>query len=246
MFKLVKYEFRRTMLKPLIALGIALLLELYMAFQLAIGATNNASATFALQVVLICVSYFAVMGLSMSSYSKDLTEKSGYMTFMVPLSTYKVIGAKLLNSFMQSSVFLGLLLVFMPVNLSLLEENFDESALIFFEVMGYAIHGAMGEIIVGFIKGIVMFFLIVIVAYYSITATSTTSKSKGVNGVLAFFVCILLFIFLGIFSEVISSITEQGTVSELVANVIEIIFYLVCIVIGFVVTASSLEKKFNL
>ena len=179
MFKLVKYEFRRTMLKPLIALGIALLLELYMAFQLAIGSTNNASATFALQVVLICVSYFAVMGLSMSSYSKDLTEKSGYMTFMVPLSTYKVIGAKLLNSFMQSSVFLGLLLVFMPVNLSLLEENFDESALIFFEVMGYALHGAMGEIIVGFIKGIVMFFLIVIVAYYSITATSTTSKVRA-------------------------------------------------------------------
>ena len=94
MLRLLKYELRKTMMSKLILLGITLVAE---AVFLA-GLWGNRENTLAIGAVLlffIALTGIAIMGiLSVATLHKDMNTRQGYMLFMTPNSTYRILGAK--------------------------------------------------------------------------------------------------------------------------------------------------------
>ena len=89
MLKLTKYEFRKNMSAPAILLIVIGILEIVFLCCLAVGKESYVGLSFGIQSVVMMFSYFIILVLSISSYSRELKSKSSYMTFMAPVSTYK-------------------------------------------------------------------------------------------------------------------------------------------------------------
>ena len=97
MFKLMKYEFRKTQTTKLILLAIIGIAEI--AFL--IGLYGNQEVTAGLSIVaLVLLSLFGVFVVGLESITilhRDMNTRQSYMLFMTPNSSYKILGAKVLE-----------------------------------------------------------------------------------------------------------------------------------------------------
>ena len=97
MFKLMKYEFRKTWITKLILLGVTAVAEAVYLFGLY---TENENA---LEISIPLLVIFAVFGVlvigleSVLTLHRDMNTKQSYMLFMTPNSSYKILGAKVLE-----------------------------------------------------------------------------------------------------------------------------------------------------
>ena len=97
MFKLLKYEFRKTAFPKLVMLALTVLAEA--AFLYGYFANKeDAMGTAVLFLVLLTLVGIALMGImSLVNLHRDMNTKQGYMLFMTPNSCYKILGAKVLE-----------------------------------------------------------------------------------------------------------------------------------------------------
>ena len=97
MFKLMKYEFRKTRATKLMLLAIALVAEV--AFL--IGLYGKHELTAALSVgALITLAFAGIMIVGLESIvtlHRDMNTKQSYMLFMTPNSSYKILGSKVVE-----------------------------------------------------------------------------------------------------------------------------------------------------
>ena len=112
MFKLLKYEFRKTWYTKAILLVLTLIAQA--AFL--IGIFFDKDETLGLSVAsLVMLATFGIMVIGLVSlivFHQDLNTKQSYMLFMTPNSSYKILGAKALEnglSVFLSGVFFALL-----------------------------------------------------------------------------------------------------------------------------------------
>ena len=97
MLRLLKYELRKTMMSKLILLGITLVAEAVFLAGLW-GNRENALTIGAILLFFIAMTGIALMGiLSVATLHKDMNTRQGYMLFMTPNSSYKILGAKVLE-----------------------------------------------------------------------------------------------------------------------------------------------------
>ena len=97
MFRLLKYEMRKTMMPKLILLGITFVAQvIFLA-----GLWGNREETLAAGTALlffIAVIGITLMGiLSVVTLHRDMNTKQGYMLFMTPNSSYRILGAKVIE-----------------------------------------------------------------------------------------------------------------------------------------------------
>ena len=105
MLKLFKYEFMKTRLSKLIILGITLVLEIAFAASL-LKNDDELQAICVLLLVLFATVSILWLGLqSILTLHKDMNTRQSYMLFMTPNSSYKILGAKVLEN--ATSVLLG-------------------------------------------------------------------------------------------------------------------------------------------
>lgn len=105
MLKLFKYEFMKTRLSKLIILGITLVLEIAFAASL-LKNDDELQAICVLLLVLFATVSILWLGLqSILTLHKDMNTRQSYMLFMTPNSSYKILGAKVLEN--AASVLLG-------------------------------------------------------------------------------------------------------------------------------------------
>ena len=94
MMKLLKYEFRKTAFPKLLLFAIILIMECVFLY----GCLRNQDDTKALGIILfamVTMFGFLLVGiLSLVTLHKDMNTRQGYMLFMTPNSTYKILGAK--------------------------------------------------------------------------------------------------------------------------------------------------------
>ena len=96
MLKLMKYEFRKMRTVLLILLGgVAVLQAAFMVGDL-IDDERVVGVSLMLLTLLAFVVYFYIMISGFLSYSRELSDKTGYLAFMTPVSSVKLIGSKLL------------------------------------------------------------------------------------------------------------------------------------------------------
>lgn len=108
MFNYFRFEFKNT-LKPFLCftLSAAVLTSLVQVFASSVAIGNVTAikgiifAIVALSAVATALVFFFYM---VSIYSSDLYDTRGYMTFMIPISGYKIVTAKLLISYFWSFV----------------------------------------------------------------------------------------------------------------------------------------------
>ncbi len=108
MLKLMKYELRKQMFSKLIILiGIAIL-ETYFLFGVLKEDEKVIAKAISIFIFATTIAIFYVGVESISVFNRDLKTKQSYMLYMIPYSTYSIVGAKIIAAFLQI-VFTGLL-----------------------------------------------------------------------------------------------------------------------------------------
>ena len=94
MLKLMKYELRKTWFTKCILLAITAVAEIAFLYGL-YAEKENTTAVSILALTFLAFGGALVMGLeSIITLHRDMNTRQGYMLFMTPNSTYKILGAK--------------------------------------------------------------------------------------------------------------------------------------------------------
>ena len=101
MLKLMKYEFKKQMFSKIIIAAILGVLTLYFGIACVIDKeTHAAIATMLIFTVMVFAGLYTAVE-SLSVYDKDLKTKQSYMLFLVPRSSYEILGAKMISAALQ-------------------------------------------------------------------------------------------------------------------------------------------------
>lgn len=104
MLKLMKYEFRK-MRTTLMVMGAALIaLEIGFIVGDKLDNYKIAGVCLGLLTGLVFAVYVYILIAGITSYSRELNDKTGYMTFMVPVSPLGIMASKLLFTILASLV----------------------------------------------------------------------------------------------------------------------------------------------
>ena len=103
MTALLKYEFRKTLMTKLFVLGITLVAEtVFLVGNLLGNSSPNGEMTTSIGILLLVLT--ALGGILMISVQsvvtlhRDMNTKQGYMLFMTPNSSYRILGAKMIEN----------------------------------------------------------------------------------------------------------------------------------------------------
>ena len=195
MLKLIKYELRKNRNMLLGMLGVIAAAEIYFLLSLTFKWETHLVLSAAIMPFGCFLIALLVFILGVTSYSRELGQKSSYLIFMTPNSATAVIASKLLFTLVLGVGFAALLGSLLAMDLPLLLNHFGEWE-------GYAILLDMllqdtGLSVASFLMTILFFVLVIFsevvsilgAAYLSITLSHTLLHSRRGRGLvtLAFF-----------------------------------------------------------
>ena len=261
MLKLMKYEFRklRTALLVMLLILVGLEIGFLVGYKLEKAALTAISVT--LLTVLVFISYAFLLIAGIISYSKELTDKSGYLAFMVPVRPISIVLSKLLFTALAAIAATALFALTAWVDIGILLERFNIGPDLVEQanaLLRFAMNGALpsvqqtGQFIL-YIAGTVFieFLLAICTAYLAITLSATLLQNR--KGFLRALICLLMFIALNWGS---SWLTEKlfyrhasiaSSVSALLANLGgALLLNLVLCALFTALSAWLLDRKVNL
>lgn len=253
MLRLMKYEMRKNILGVVILFSIIMGLECYFL----IGAFTESAMHTAISAVILMlvtfVAYFCVFIFGIKTYSKELKSKSGYMTFMTPISSFTVIGSKLLTTLLEGIFFAVLLVGLACADMAIMEAQFPETKLFtdFVDMFVTAMGINAAEIVVG-ILGMILellinFVAIVSMAYLAITLSSTLFQNKKFKGIISTIIFIVIMVVVGEIADVIlSDVKESNMIDVFVAMIPAFLYYTAVAVLSIFASGTLLEKKVSL
>ncbi len=125
MLKLIGYEFRKSWFFKAIALGITALLELLYV----VGLLTRDEGTIVTGAVLLSIAAsVCVTGIGIISVvvlHRDMNTRQGYMLFMTPNSSFKILGAKVLENGLSILVSGAFFLVLGALDITLLFNHYN-------------------------------------------------------------------------------------------------------------------------
>ena len=250
MFKLMKYEFRKTWITKLILLGVAAALEALFLFGLYADKEDTLMFSIVLLMIL-SIGGVLVIGLeSVITLHRDMNTKQSYMLFMTPNSCYRILGAKVVEcgfSILIAGAFffalgtLDITLVFAKNGeLNQLWDMIQE-LIHRFSVNGMELTLDIGTMASAAFELLTAWIGTVTTAYLAVVISAALLNGKRFNGLLSFALFLLLSWFTSwVGSEVISGIKVIQT-SLLVYGCIDLAFAAVM----YVVTAQIMERKLS-
>ena len=255
MLKLVKYEVRRNRNWMIIVLLAAIALQGYFlgASYLKNEEHMVMSGMFLVMATVFVVYALLIAGVSM--YSRELSAKSSYLTFMTPNSATKILGAKVLTVAFLCVGFAALLMGFAAWDYQILRGQYPQLNMMFllsqFNMRSVGIDMTIQEVIwmlVQFGMGaVVTFFTTVMIAYLAITLSATVLQNKKFKWLISG----LLFaaIFFGM-QWVMGKIPMTGNYSSMQAVLRSLIPHFLLelgvMIVSFFLSAWLLEKKVSL
>ncbi len=246
MFKLLKYEFRKTWYTKAILLVLTLIAQA--AFL--IGVFFDKDETLGLSVAsLVMLATFGIMVIGLVSlivFHQDLNTKQSYMLFMTPNSSYKILGAKALEnglSVFLSGVFFALLgladisiLVAHEGDLMAVVDMFRS---LIEQLQSYLVFDAK-NIITVFFAGLSNWLMTLSAAFLAIVIAATFLAGKKFSGVVSFLLFLLLI--WGI-EKVIGFIPGMSTI--FMDMVLTTLASFVLMVVLYLVTGWIMDKKLS-
>lgn len=255
MLKLLKYEIRKN-IAPLLVFFLALaFLEGYFL----ICYNNRDFEAIELAIVLLvlatAISYFIVFALAISSYSKELKNKTIYLVFMTPNSTISIILSKLIHAILTAFV---VALVFAAIgfwDIKLYASLFDTANFSALDILNIVLASLdtnlstfILSIVFTIISVVIVFLTYVVMGYLSITISATILSNSKARG----FVSVALFIiFVIIYALIVNHLPKLATSPENIGEYLfsiapQIILSIISVVLMIWANAYLLDKKISL
>lgn len=254
MLKLLKYEYRKKLTQYIILIIAFAAVYFYSIVAMLLKDRTNTVISMALFSMGIFFGIIYIMVLAIESYSRELSSKTSYMLFMTPNSTYKIISAKVLSTFIASIVlaFIYILMFLSQYKLCLKQFPQVDSLKEMMEQMmslygNYTQINIVGTVVVTVVLMWVQIFTIVCIAYFATTLSRTFLSNKRGRGFLSFVIfCIITLIYVMI-SNAMPVIEFGGGITESVFSELPAYLLSVVVIIASVIgTSGLLEKKISL
>ncbi|MDO5436094.1 MAG: hypothetical protein Q4G19_06970 [Clostridia bacterium] len=245
MLKLFKYEMRKTLMPKLIMLGLFVVLQGFLLYTISQGKEES---TLMIAVLTVFASFLAVFFIgiySIVTLHHDINSKQGYMLFMTPNSTYKILGAKVLECtvsvLLAGAVFFGICLLDLKLimnkfpKLSDIQELFEMMK----QVANLEINIDMAKALTFVFETVIEWVETVVLAFFADVLATSLLKGKKLGGLLAF----LLFIVLSTLAGKLVSLVSGAVPSQTL--LLKSIAVLAVCIAGWIATARLMEKKLS-
>lgn len=257
MLKMMKYEYRRGIFPLMVVIAALAAVEILFL----VGIYADKVAFVGLGMVLLIMGGFAafafVLIYGVIIYSQDLKNKTGYMVFMTPLSSYKIIGAKLLSILLTGAtlvIFLGVLLVVDYNVFKAHNSGIADLEVIVNDMLGTAKGTSLGAIIANLagiiIVAVIQFYTMITMAYLAVSLSSTVLQNKKIKGVVSFVLFVALYLLMSYVAYKLPYIgrgMNAATMLEAIyASLPKLGLYVVCLVGSFIGSGALLSKKISL
>jgi len=255
MLKLIKYEFKKNLAPVLIFLAALVFVELI--FIIGNTSDNEDLVVIAISLLLLAgsFSYFLILLFGISSYSKELKNKTIYLVFMTPNSTLSIIMSKLihitLTALMLAAAFIGTF----AIDFHILIQKFSDTTLDIgevFDVILKSYNTSVATLIattIFYIISIVIIFLTyVVMGYLSVTLSATILNNSKAKGFLSAVFFVIFLIINSVIVHLLPTIIETPyTTADILINLIpQLIVEIIAMVLMIWGTSYMLEKKISL
>lgn len=247
MGKLMKYEIRKTIAVKWAVLGITALLELVFLIGLWTD-RNEMTGTGAVLLTMLSFSSILVIGLaSVVSLHRDMNTRQSYMLFMTPNSSYRILGAKVLEngiSILAAGVFffgLGVLDVTLLAARQGQLENLWKMAREFLHSLDRRLTLDL-PMMASFTLGILLsWFCDITAAYLGEVISAALLYSKRHNGLLSFVLILLLITGTTALQRAAGRACPDLTTEFLVQGAVA----LACAALMYFLTAQIMERRLS-
>lgn len=233
MLKLMKYEFRKTRTTLLIMVAALVALEAGFLIGDKIDDYRIAGICLGLLTALVFAVYIYILIAGITSYSKEINDKTGYMTFMVPVGPMGIVVSKLLFTILAALVITALFggaayydYAQLFKRLEIDKESLDQMQFAFSMFTG-TLGGdfSLTRVIltVGLEVGTVLIEIILTMctAYLAITLAATALQNK--KGFLRFLVALVIFVALNFICSKVSGLATRDTVPHTTAELLSML-----------------------
>lgn len=252
MLKLMKYEFRKQMFSKIIMLVLAMILEVFFINRVL---TNNASGSAAgvIGLAMLAMLSLGVVAIEcIVTYNRDMKTKQGYMLFMMPVSTFEILGAKLLATFAQLAavgIFFAALGAIDVMFLVTHTKGFEEALEYMKQIISeFGIYITTENVLLWFGHMLFMYFVMIMISFVVITLINAVfSNLRGkiiIASVIEFGVYWLFFKVIAVtYDKVLANNAAVGNIAgNLIFMAVELIFGCA----AYAASAWMLNKKINI
>lgn len=244
--KLIKYEFRKSWKMMAYVLVITAIFEAMFLLGCGRKLENMLAISISgLTLTAICGTF--VIGIySIHKLSKDLNTKQGYMLFMTPNSSFKILGAKVIESaasILLAGLFFAVLAILDIMFLTVRFEDLSEILRVLTIMWGsdgpsidyIAFLSSMMDVTTGWI-------FVVTVGFFAIVLCASVLNGKKHNGLLSFIIFLAIAIFVDELGGIVTSSVPAFPTLE---SVLSMGFSWVMIIVMYVVTAWIMDNKLS-
>lgn len=246
MLKLMKYEMRKTMVVKLVLFGLAVVVEAFFLSMLSKGNPEKEGIAITLLVLLGLFGIIFMGVQSILTLHRDMNTRQGYMLFMTPNSSYRILGAKLLEAALATVIAAAFFfaLGYLDVRLLLSQNQSVDETLSFLK----EIVTSMESSIKFDLQGILRFVIVMLCSWLytlslgylaSVLGSSLLNGKRG--GML---ICFLLFVALDyVVSKAMGFI--PNLTPEWVDEAVKCGCYLVVALITYIATAKLMDRHLS-
>lgn len=246
MLKLMKYEVRKTMFSKVIILIITALAEI--AYLIGVFAKKEDIMGWGILGLTLCalIGIFYIGIESLIVFHRDLNTKQSYMLFLTPNSSYRILGAKVLENgiaiFVAGAFFAVLAALDITIGILYiggLKEFLDIIQQVIKSVQ-LQIEIYPEQIVMAFFVTLSSWLLMIVTGYLAIVLSATVLAGKKFSGLLSFALYLLLF---GVSGKLIDLVPEMQNFYLRFGLIMAVTF--VIIFIMYAVTGWIMEKKLS-
>lgn len=199
MLKLIKYELLRKMNLLIVSLIVIVALELVSIYTIYRGGASLILTTF----IMFLIGFGGLIVIfvdSVKMYSSDLYKKPGYMLFLTPNNSFKIIGSKLFVSIIEglfaAAIYIGMWVINYSLIYKLYYHELPAEARTIVEVFSEIANlPSASDLIMLVFSTVVGWFVLIVTVYLAITIRKTILATVKFGGFFSFiFFCIIYFI----------------------------------------------------
>lgn len=184
MLKLIKYEFIKARTAFFALLGVAGALEIY--FLASLRQQNETHVVLSLVALVFCAWGLALFALvrGVTTYSSELSHRSGWLVFMTPNTTLKIVASKFIYTFLNGLFFAALIAGVFAVDYRMTMdyygewESFLEGLRSMLNMQGVAVDRLAGAAVFALAYGALSILAEIALAYLAITVSSTLCRER--------------------------------------------------------------------
>lgn len=243
MLRLMKYELRKTQNAKLVMVAISVLLQVVYLYGLYAKNDTCLSIGVTFLTMMAVLSAIIIGLISLLTLHKDMNTKQSYMLFMTPNSSYKILGAKMLECALSILIITAYFLALGVLDVTLLAKEYGmvNGILDFMRVslshMGVALQLNFQEVASFCLAAVTGWLFVVSAAAFAEVVAAALLNGKKINEVLSFLVFVVIVYAFGWLGNLL-----PGEANVVASMLIGSGMSIVAVVAMYIATAAVMEK----